>query len=124
MADWPARVWCVSDRLGLLASVGFVALAVNGQWLVEAAGQVPEGPLVPFVDLGSGPMAVSLEAALDVGMNTNELNRSLKFFVRFIMICTLSDHPLSFHRSYSISSGGRFVKFLNRWALSHPLAVP
>ena len=30
--------------------------------LVFLAGAVPEGPLVPFVDLGGGPMAVSLEA--------------------------------------------------------------
>lgn len=62
VSDWPTRPWCSADRLGLLASAGYLALAVNGQWLVEVPGAVPEGPLVPFVNLGGGPMAVSLEA--------------------------------------------------------------
>lgn len=63
--DWPTRPWCASDRVGLLASAGYLALALNGEWLVEVPGAIPEGPLVPFIDLGGGPMAVSLEVGAE-----------------------------------------------------------
>lgn len=40
VSDWPSDPirWESADRLGLLASAGFLALAVNGQWLLEVPG--------------------------------------------------------------------------------------